>query len=118
MDNRNLKHFTVQDLINKMKKLRQKYKEEKDKANKSGTGRRRKWVFFDRMDRILCDRPQVKPPLVIDSSVTEAGLESGNLSRNMTLHRTFHDLYSSNGVFFLALALAQQLWHRRNPSWL
>ena len=70
MENRNFKNFTVQDLVNKMKKLRQKYKQEKDKSSRSGTGKRKKWKFFEIMNRTLCDKPQVKPPLVIDSSAS------------------------------------------------
>lgn len=70
MENRNFKNFTVQDLVNKMKKLRQKYKQEKDKSRRSGTGRRKKWKFFEIMDRTSCNKPQVKPPLVIDSSAS------------------------------------------------
>lgn len=68
MENRDFKEFTVQALVNKMKKLRQKYKQEKDKSNKSGTGKRKKWKYFERMDRVLCDKALVKPPLVIDTS--------------------------------------------------
>ena len=68
MENRNFKNYTVQDLVNKMKKLRQKYKQEKDKSRRSGTGKRKKWKFFDVMDTTLCDKPQVKPSLIIDSS--------------------------------------------------
>jgi len=97
MENRNLKDYTAQDLIYKMKKIKPEiYTQEKDKSNKSGTGRRKKRIVFDRMDRIFCVKPQVKASLVIDSSVTEVDLESGNLPRNMTLHRTFHDLYRPN----------------------
>ena len=43
MENRNFKSYTAQDLVNKMKKkLRQKYKQEKDKSSRSGTGKRKK----------------------------------------------------------------------------
>ena len=69
MKNRNFRNYTVQDLVNKMKKLRQKYKQEKDKSSRSGTGKRKEWKLFEIIDRTLCDKPQVKPPLVIDSSV-------------------------------------------------
>ena len=47
--------YTVQDLVNKMKKLQQKYKQEKDKSSRSGTGKRKKWKFFEVNDRTLCD---------------------------------------------------------------
>ena len=56
MENRNFKSYTVQDLVNKMKKkLRQKYKQEKDKSSRSGTGKRKKWKLFEIIDRTLCD---------------------------------------------------------------
>ena len=42
MENRNFRSYTVQDLVNKMKKLRQKFKEEKDKSSRSGTGKVKK----------------------------------------------------------------------------
>ena len=55
MENRNFKSYTVQDLVNKMKKLRQKYKQEKDKSSRSGTGKRKRWKLFEIIDRTLCD---------------------------------------------------------------
>ena len=48
--------FSVKEVINKMKKLRQKYKKEKDKGRKSGNGSSRQWKFFSRMDNILSAR--------------------------------------------------------------
>ena len=89
MENRNFRSYTVQDLVNKMKKLRQKYKQEKDKSSRSGTGKRKKWKFFEIIDRTLCDKPQVKPPLVIDSSA----------SSTADLHDTVNDENSQNGIF-------------------
>ena len=56
MENKNFKSYTVQDLVNKMKKkLRQKYKQEKDKSSRSGIGKRKKWKFFEIIDRTLSD---------------------------------------------------------------
>ena len=55
MENRNFKSYTVQDLVNKMKKLRQKYRQEKDKSSRSGTGKRKKWKLFKIIDRTFCD---------------------------------------------------------------
>ena len=60
--------FKVQDIINKMKKLRQKYKTDKDKTTKSGTGRKKPWKFFQKMDEILVHRPTTRPPTCLDSS--------------------------------------------------
>ena len=55
MENTNFKSYIVQDLVNKMKKLRQKYRQEKDRSNRSGTGKRKKWKLFEIIDRTLCD---------------------------------------------------------------
>ena len=56
------KRYTVQDLVSKMTKLRQKYKQEKDNSSRSGTGKRKKWKFFEIIDRTLCDiSPSVSP---------------------------------------------------------
>ena len=87
--NRNFRSYTVQDLVNKMKKLRQKNKQVKDKSTRCGTGKRKKWEFFEIIDRTLCDKPQVKPPLVIDSSA----------SSTADLHDTVNDENSENGIF-------------------
>ena len=59
--------FSVKEVINKMKKLRQKYKKEKDKGRKSGNGSSRPWKCFNKMDNILSIRHNVNPPLVVDS---------------------------------------------------
>ena len=102
MENRNFKNFTVQDLMNKMKKLRQKYKQEKDKSRRSGTGRRKKWKFFEIMDRTLCNKPQVKPPLVIDSSA----------SSTAELPETVNDVNSEISKFsFLVLMILCCFFH-------
>ena len=56
MENRNFKTYTVQDPVNKMKKLQQKYKQERDKSSRSGTGKRKKKrKFFEIIERKLCD---------------------------------------------------------------
>ena len=55
MENTNFKSYIVQDLVNKMKKLQQKYRQEKDKSSRSGTGKRKKLKLFEIIDRTLCD---------------------------------------------------------------
>lgn len=50
-----------------MKKLRQKYKEEKDKTKKSGTGAGKKWKFFDDLDAFLMRKHNVTPPCLVDT---------------------------------------------------
>lgn len=68
----------LEDIINKMKKLRQKYKVEKDKSNRSGRGRNKPWKFFRRMDEILGHRPYTQPPVCLDSSLVDVqDAESG-----------------------------------------
>lgn len=49
----------------------------------------KKWNFFEVIDRTLCDKPQVKPPLVIDSSA----------SSTADLHDTVNDENSQNSIF-------------------
>ena len=71
MENRGFT-FRLDDIINKMKKLRQKYKMEKDKKNKSGSGRNKPWKFFGKLDEILATRPNTQPHVVIDSSLVHA----------------------------------------------
>ena len=93
MENRNFRSYTVQDVVNKMKKLRQKYKQEKDKCSRSRTGKRKKWKVFEMIDRALCDKPQVKPFLAIDSSG----------SSTADLRDTVNDQNSENGIFFSSL---------------
>ena len=67
MENRNFRNYTVQDLMNKMKKLHQKYKQEKE-FKQEWNRKRKKWRFFDIMDAAMSDKPQVKPPVIINSS--------------------------------------------------
>ena len=76
--------------VPKTKTLRQKCKQEKDKSSRSRAGKRKKWKFFEVMDGTLCDKPQVKPPLVIDSSA----------STTAELPDTVDDENSENGMFF------------------
>ena len=47
--------------------MRQKYKSEKDKTKKSGNGRSKKWIFFEQMDRFLCQRHNVTPVALVDT---------------------------------------------------
>ncbi len=64
--------FEVEDIINKMKKLRQKYKVEKDKTKRNGRGRK----FFTKMDEVLAHKPNTQPPVSIDSSLNEQIIEN------------------------------------------
>ena len=44
--------FSLNSIINKWKKLKQQYKTHHDNQRRSGTERRKKWKFFDEMDKI------------------------------------------------------------------
>ena len=51
--------MTLKEIINKIKKLKQKYKSEKDKAKKSENGRKKPWKYFQQLDRFLSQRHNV-----------------------------------------------------------
>ena len=68
----------VKAIISKIRKLRQTYKQEKNKTKKSGRARERKWKFFDKMDGIMGHKANISPPLVLDSSTDQT--EEGNMS--------------------------------------
>ena len=53
--------------MNKVKKLRQKYKTEKDKKRRSGTGKGKEWKFFSKLDAFLSTKPNVEPLIVVDT---------------------------------------------------
>ena len=61
--------ITVDAIINKWKKLKQKYKTECDNQRRSGTECRKKWKFFNQMDEICGYRATSTPVLLIDSSL-------------------------------------------------
>ena len=60
----------VQEIITKLKKLRQKYKTVKDNKKKSGNSKGREWKFFKKMDSILSTRHNVQPPAIVDTMVS------------------------------------------------
>ena len=67
-----------------MKKLRQKYKVEKDKARKSGNGRNKKWKFFDQIDQLLSHKHNVTPLVVLDTMATGSqGSETDHLYQTL-----------------------------------
>ena len=57
----------------KVKKLRQEFKKIKDNPNQTGNDRK-KWKFYDRINKILGKKPSVTPPMVLDT------LDSSTLS--------------------------------------
>ncbi len=60
--------YTVDNVVNKMKKLRQRFKKEADKLRKSGAGRGKPWKFYKRLDEIIGHRPNIQPDFSIDTS--------------------------------------------------
>lgn len=70
-----------------MKKMRQKYKLEKDKRRKSGNSTAKKqWKYFSKMDGILAERHNVNPPFVVD---TMADTSNGNLKDDTVTGKFF-----------------------------
>ena len=69
-----------------MKKLRQKYKTEKDKTRKTGNGKQKKWKFFDQMDQILASRHNITPVSILDTMK-----ESENIDVNATFQNNLED---------------------------
>ena len=59
-------NFTLRQVTSKIKKLRGKYKQEKDKSRKTGNGATKKWKFFDEIDVFLSKR-HITPPVVVDT---------------------------------------------------
>ena len=81
--------LTLKAVVNKMKKLCQKYKTEKDKTWKSGNGKQKKWKFFDQMDQILASRHNITPVSIFDTVK-----ESENIDNNATFKNSLEDSYS------------------------
>lgn len=66
LQERGYEDITLKEVINKIKKLKQKYKSEKDNAKKSGNGRKKPWKYFQELDRFLSQRPNVTPVVLLD----------------------------------------------------
>ena len=85
LEGKEFTELTLKGIVNKMKKLRQKYKVEKDKTRKSGNGRYKKWKFFDQMDSLLSHRHNVMPLVVLDTMATECqGNETDHLDQTLS----------------------------------
>ena len=59
-----------------MKKLRQKYKSEKDKRRISGRNRSKEWKFFQKMDAFLSKKHNIEPPVIIDTMAESVNSET------------------------------------------
>ena len=67
MQEKGYKDLTLEQIVNKMKKLRQKYKTEKDKTKKSGNSKTKKWKYFDQIDSFMSQKHNVTPVAIIDT---------------------------------------------------
>ena len=67
-------------IINKIRKLRQKYKEEKTKTSKSGRARGRKWKFCYKMDRILGHRVNIGSLIQVLTRLKRVGKNNAETS--------------------------------------
>jgi hypothetical protein len=67
MQEKGFQDLTLEQIVNKMKKLRQKYKTEKDKTRKSGNGAKKKWKYFDQIDSFMSQKHNVTPLAIIDT---------------------------------------------------
>ena len=65
-------------VVNKIKKIRQKYRTEKDKMRKSGNGKQKKWKFFDQVDQILANRHNVTPVAKLDTMKESENIDDGS----------------------------------------
>ena len=76
--------FTVKEVINKMKTLRQKYKMEKDKSRRNGNGTAKKNAgsIFIKIDSIMSQKHIINPPSIID---TMTDISHKTLMDDMTL---------------------------------
>lgn len=72
MHRKGFTQFSLTIVMNKVKKLKQRFKKEADKKNKTGNGRGKPWKFFTQLDEIIGHRPNVTPQFCIDTSATEA----------------------------------------------
>lgn len=67
IEEKGYKGFTLKELINKIEKVRQKYKQEKDKTRKTENGASKKWKFFDEIDGFFTKRHNENPLAVVDT---------------------------------------------------
>ncbi|XP_064619466.1 uncharacterized protein LOC135482914 [Lineus longissimus] len=68
MQIRGFRDRTALKCQNKIKRLKEKYREELKRVNKSGAGGRiNMWQFFDPIDAIIGDRPTCTPPVLLQT---------------------------------------------------
>ena len=85
LEGKGFTELTLKGIVNKMKKLRQKYKVEKGKTRKSGNGRYKKWKFFDQTDSLLSHRHNITALVVLDTMATECqGNETDHLDQTLS----------------------------------
>ena len=67
MQEKGCKDLTLEQIVNKMKKLRQKYKTEKDKTRKTGNSKKMKWKYFDTIHNLMSQKHNVTPVAIVDT---------------------------------------------------
>jgi hypothetical protein len=72
--------------LEKLKKLRQKYKSVKDQKNKSGNSAnpKREWKFFQEIDKFMYTKHNINPPSLIDTSADSVETEHENVDDNFS----------------------------------
>ena len=66
MQENGYKDLTLEQIVNKMKKMRQKYKTEKDKTRKTGNSKKKKWKYFDQIDNFMSQK-HVTPVAIVNT---------------------------------------------------
>ena len=81
----------MKEVVNKMKKLRQKYKSEKDNARKSGNNRKKPWKYFEQLDRFLSQKHNVTPAALLDTMDACQEDDELNLQKNVADNHSEND---------------------------
>ena len=92
--------YNITNTINKIKKLKQRFKQEADKKKRSGNGRCKEWKFFTNLNEILGHRPIVQPEFCIDALAkdkTEADEEGIGRLHFYSTRREGEDIVKSRG---------------------
>ena len=93
-------HRTSKQCNDKMKNLRQYYKDLKDGHNRSGHSRSN-WPYYDLMDDVLGDRPSTRPRNIIDTthsastSISSSAPDSPSPDGSLIGERTSPDLFGT-----------------------
>lgn len=96
-----------------MKKLRQKYKTEKDKKRRSGTNRAKEWKFFTKMDGFMSQKHNVNPPFVTDTMAEQEAQNTCKFRRDINCILQFSFLFQKAGASYVLKeykAIMETIW--------